>query len=149
MINNLSGHELMKTDSISTSTKKGKHITSHRELSILSKGALLIDNPGMREVGMSDVNEGLKNTFEIIVKLSEHCKFKNCNHIQEKDCAVLKALEKGKLDQSSYDNYQKMVKEKIHFESNLVEKRKKDKDFGKMIKNFKKHNKNEENMLNT
>jgi len=73
LLNNISGKALMKTDSISLSTKKGKHVTSHRELIVLENGGILIDNPGMREVGIADANIGLEITFDAIVKLSHNC----------------------------------------------------------------------------
>ena len=128
----------MKTNTISTSTKKGRHVTSHRELLVLENGGIIIDNPGMREVGITDSTDGLKITFETIVELSKNCKFKDCTHSTEIDCAVIAAVESGEVDKSSYENYLKMEREKEHFESTVAEKRKKDKDFGKMIKNYKK-----------
>ncbi|MCK5088234.1 MAG: ribosome small subunit-dependent GTPase A [Melioribacteraceae bacterium] len=141
LLNNLSGKQLMKTNSISTSTNKGRHVTSHRELLVLENGGILIDNPGMREVGIADSTDGLEITFEAIIELSKDCKFKNCTHTTEVDCAVLKAIESGEIDKSSYENYLKMEREKEHFDSTVAEKRKKDKDFGKMVKNYKKDKK--------
>ena len=141
LINNISGKSLMKTDLISQSTNKGKHITSHRELIILENGGILIDNPGMREIGIADASPGLEITFETIVALSQKCKFKDCTHIHEHGCAIREALETGDLDNASYNNYLRMEREKSHFDSTIVEKRKKDKDFGKMIKNYKKDRK--------
>ena len=141
LLNNVSGTVVMKTDSISTSTKKGRHITSHRELIIHENGGILIDNPGMREVGIADTTSGLETTFNTIVNLSQNCKFKDCTHIHENGCAILDAVEKGEIDKDSYQNYLKMEREKFHFESTVTEKRKKDKEFGKMIKNYKKDKK--------
>ncbi|TXF75212.1 ribosome small subunit-dependent GTPase A [Chryseobacterium sp.] len=141
LLNNLSGKILMRTDAISLSTNKGKHVTSHRELIMLENGGILIDNPGMREVGIADTTSGLETTFEMIVRLSANCRFKDCTHTNEKGCTVLEAIEKGEIDKASYNNYLKMVAEKTHFESTIEEKRKKDKDFGKMVKNYKKGNK--------
>lgn len=140
LMNNLSGKEVMKTNSISSSTNKGRHVTSHRELLVLENGGIIIDNPGMREVGIADSKEGLEITFNAITELSKGCKFKDCTHTTEVGCAVLKAVESGKLDKSSYENYLRMEREKEHFESTVAEKRQRDKDFGKMMKNFKKSN---------
>ena len=137
LINNLVGKELMTTGGISDSIDRGKHITTHREL-IVTENGILIDNPGMREVGIADSTGGLEKTFETIVELSKHCKFKDCTHTTEIDCAVLEAVSRGEIDTDAYENYLKMEKEKEHFESTVAEKRKKDKDFGKMIKHFKK-----------
>lgn len=138
LLNNLSGRTIMKTDAISQSTCKGVHVTSHRELIVLENGGILVDNPGMREVGIVDTANGLEKTFDIIFNLSQNCKFKDCTHTNEKGCSVLEAVEKGQIDKGSYENYMKMEKEKIHFESSVFEKRKKDKDFGKTLKNYKK-----------
>ena len=138
LTNNLSDKAVMRTDTISPSTNKGKHVTSHRELIILESGGILVDNPGMREVGIADSEEGLDKTFNDIVNLSQNCKFKDCTHTKETGCSVLKAIETGELDNAAYQNYLKMEKEKAHFESTLEEKRKKDKEFGKMLKNYHK-----------
>lgn len=138
LFNNLSGKALMKTDIISKSNNKGRHITSHRELVLLENGSILIDNPGMREVGIADESNGLEITFDKIIELSEYCKFKDCTHTSEIECAVLKALENGEIDKAFYDNYLKMEKEKAYFESTAEERRKKEKDFGKVLKNYKK-----------
>jgi len=137
LLNNLSGKQLMKTNTISTSTNKGRHVTTHRELIVLENGGIIIDNPGIREVGITDSVGGLEKTFEEIVELSKNCKFKDCTHTIEMDCAVLSAVESGKVDKLFYENYLKMKREKEHFESTVAEKRKKDKNFGKMVKQFK------------
>ena len=81
LINNLSETELMKTSSISLSTSKGRHTTSHRELFLMENGAILIDTPGMREIG---ITENIEETFDEIIELSQDCKFKNCTHIHGK-----------------------------------------------------------------
>lgn len=113
-------------------------IATNRELIVLESGGILIDNPGMREVGIADTADGLETTFNKIVSLSRNCKFKDCTHTNEIGCSVLEALEKGTMDKSSYDNYLKMEKEKAYFQSTVEEKRKKDKEFGKIMKNYKK-----------
>jgi len=139
LVNNLSGRSLMRTDTISESTNKGRHVTSHRELIVLENGGILIDNPGMREVGITDTSIGLETTFDEIVRLSHKCKFKDCTHTNEIGCAVLEAVKKGEIEESSYENYLRLEREKAHFESTVAERRKKDKDFGKMMKNYKKY----------
>lgn len=138
LLNNLSGKSVMRTDNISQSTNKGRHVTSHRELIILENGGILVDNPGMREVGIVDSTSGLETTFDLIIRYSQNCKFKDCTHTNEKGCSVIEAVEKGEIDEASYENFIKMEKEKAHFDLSVVERRKKDKNFGKMIKNFKK-----------
>jgi ribosome biogenesis GTPase len=138
LLNNLSRRAIMKTDAISESNNKGRHVTSHRELIVLEDGGILIDNPGMREVGIADTASGLEITFDKIISLAKNCKFKDCTHTSETGCAVLDAVEKGEMDSSSYENYLKMQREKAYFESTLAERRRQDKQFGKIMKNFKK-----------
>ncbi|MBN2635557.1 MAG: ribosome small subunit-dependent GTPase A [Prolixibacteraceae bacterium] len=136
LINNLSGKNIMDTGSISESTQKGKHVTSHREITIINNGGILIDNPGMREVGITDSAEGIEATFEQIISLSKNCKYKDCKHINESGCAVLEAIGSGLIDNNVYQNYLKIEKEKQHFESSALEKKKKEKQFGKIVKDY-------------
>jgi len=138
LLNNLSGKAIMKTDEISQSANRGKHITSHRELVVLENGGILVDNPGMREVGIADTEAGLETTFDKVIRLARKCKFQDCTHTTEIGCAVLEAVEKGDLDRSSYENYLRLEREKAHFDSTVSERRKKDKEFGKMVKKIKK-----------
>ncbi len=138
LLNNLAGRDLMRTESISQTINRGKHVTSHRQLIILDNGGILIDNPGMREVGIADATGGLEATFERIVALAQNCRFSNCTHISEKGCSVLEAVEQEEIDKSSYENFLKMEREKAYYEETLAERRKKEKDFGKFVKNYKK-----------
>lgn len=138
LINNLYGNQKMQTETISESSKRGKHKTTHRELIILESGGILIDNPGMREVGLADINDGLETTFKNIHEISENCKFRDCSHTHEIGCAVIEAVNNGEIDKNSYGNYLKMLKEKEYFESTLIERRKKERDFSKILKNYKK-----------
>jgi ribosome biogenesis GTPase len=136
LLNNLSGRSIMKTGTISESTSKGRHITSHRELIILENGGILIDNPGMREVGIVDTANGLETTFDIVFILAQNCKFKDCTHTNETGCSVIESVEKGELDKSVFENYKKMQREKIYFETSVIEKKKKEKIFGKIVKDY-------------
>lgn len=137
LLNHLSGKKQMETGVISDSVNKGKHTTSHRELVVLDNGSMLIDNPGMREVGIADTSDGLEMTFEDITQLALECRFKDCTHLNELGCAVLAAVDSGELDKSVFNNYHKMLREKMHFESSVEEKRKKDKSFGRLMKEVK------------
>ena len=138
LLNNIAGKSVMKTDSISENTNRGKHVTSHRELFVLENGGIMIDNPGMREVGIADADSGIDTTFETILKLSQNCRYVDCSHIHERGCAIIEAVNNEELDKASYENYLKLEREKSHFESTVAERRKKDKDFGKMVKEHKK-----------
>ena len=141
LINRLAGRDLMATGTISSSTGKGRHVTSRREMVVLQHGGILIDNPGMREVGLADTSGGLELTFDRIMELSRGCRYSDCSHMHEDGCAVMEAVENGELERAAYENYLKMVREKTHFQSTLAEKRKRDKAFGKMVKAYKKSRK--------
>ena len=136
LLNNLTGRAIMKTDSISQSTNKGRHITSHREMVILENGGILIDNPGMREVGIADSSGGFETTFDSILIFAGNCRYKDCTHTVEAGCSVMEAVERGEIDKNSYENFLKMGREKIHFETTVAEKRKREKIFGKILKNY-------------
>ena len=141
LINGLIGEEKMSTSAISTAVNKGKHTTTHRELIVLEQGGILIDNPGMREIGLTDKTEGLTLTFESILDYATDCKYKDCSHMHEDGCAVREAVANGNIHQAAYDNFIKMERERAHFESDALERRKKDRDFGKMVKNVKNYKK--------
>lgn len=134
LINSFSGHDIMQTGEISQHIDRGKHVTTHRELILLDTGGILIDNPGMREVGIADSSAGLEATFEQIYKLAAQCKFNDCTHVNEKGCAIVEALDNGQLNEQAYENYIKLEKEQAHYSLTVHEKRKKDKRFGKMVK---------------
>lgn len=138
LINNLLKKNILKTGHISESTNRGRHITEHRELLILENGGIIIDTPGMRELGMTDDAEGIRTTFREITDISRNCRFPDCKHINETGCAVIEALNNGIIESDSYENYMKIMKEQERFQSTVAEKRKKDKVFGKMIKNYHK-----------
>ena len=108
---------------------------------MLPKGGILIDNPGMREVGIADGASGIEITFDEITELAELCKFRDCTHINEQGCGILAALEVEEIDQGAYDNYQKMQREQAHFDRTVADKRRREKSFGKMVKDMKKSKK--------
>jgi ribosome biogenesis GTPase / thiamine phosphate phosphatase len=137
LINKLLGQELLKTEEISAQTKKGKHATTHRELYELKSGAMVIDNPGMREVGLADVDVGVKSVFAEIELLSKACKYANCTHQHEPGCAVLAAVKTGELSESKYENYLKLKTESEHYNMTNLEKRNKDRRSGQMVKSYK------------
>jgi len=134
LLNSILGSGQFKTQSVSKKQSKGRHTTTSRELIQLENGAMLIDTPGIRELGNISVDTGIDETFSEISELSQKCKFGNCSHTNEKGCAILAAIEKGELSERRYKNYMKMKKESAFNELTYSEKRKKDKDFGKLIK---------------
>jgi len=104
----------------------------------LENGAVVVDNPGMREVGMADTGLGIDSLFEEISILAKKCKYVDCTHIHEPGCQVLSSLESGKLDKGKYYNYINLKSEVDHYEMDELEKREKDRNFGKFIKKAKK-----------
>jgi ribosome biogenesis GTPase / thiamine phosphate phosphatase len=143
LINNLIGESIYKTKTVSKKESKGRHATTHRQLIKLDFGAMVVDTPGMRELGNFSVDTGLDETFFEIITLSEKCHFNDCTHVEEKGCAVLDAVEKGQLSADRYQNYIKMTKESTYNEMSYLEKRKKDKQFGKLCKTVMKHKKSQ------
>jgi len=137
LINRLLGREAFETRAVS-GTGEGTHTTSRRQLAILSQGAMFIDTPGMREVGIVGAAEGVDTNFEDFVSLAAKCRFADCSHEHEPGCAVKAAVEKGELDRDRYANYLKLKKESEHYEMSYLERRKKDKAFGRFIKSAKK-----------
>src|SRR3989339_981218 len=138
LINKLLGENIIKTENISISTGKGKHTTTSREMYFLENGAIVVDNPGMREVGMTDTGLGIDNLFDEIMILAKNCKYVDCIHIHEPGCKVLSAVKSGELDKDKYLNYVSLKREVEHYEMTKLEKREKDKQFGKFVKNAKK-----------
>jgi len=134
LLNNILGDALFETKSVSKKDNKGRHTTTSRELIQLECGAMLIDTPGMRELGNMSVDGGIDETFSEIVELSKSCKFSNCMHIKEKGCAILSAINNGNLTDKRYKNYMKMKNESVFNEMSYYEKKQKDKSFGKLIK---------------
>ncbi len=121
---------------------KGRHATTQRQLIKLKNGAMVIDTPGMRELGNFSVDAGIDETFDEILELTEQCQFNDCTHSVEKGCAVLSAIESGRLSEKRYQNYMKMNKESVFNEMSYHQKRHKDKQFGKMCRTIMKHKKN-------
>jgi ribosome biogenesis GTPase len=143
LINRLMGREAFETRAVS-STGQGAHTTSRRQLIVLSQGAMLIDTPGMRELGIAGAGDGVDMGFEDVVALSAKCRYANCSHEHEPGCAVRAAVENGELPEDRYANYIKLKKESEYCEMSYLDKRKKDKAFGRFIKSAKKHRKGEQ-----
>jgi len=137
LINKLFGENIIKTENISISTGKGKHTTTSREMYFLENGAIVVDNPGMREVGMADASTGVDSLFDEITTLAKKCKYVDCTHTNEPGCEVLSALKAGKIDEDKYLNYINLKKESEYYEMTETEKRGKDRQFGKFIKKAK------------
>ena len=138
LLNKLIGEKLFEVNEVREKDSKGRHTTSRRQLICLESGSIFIDTPGMRELGNFAVPTGLEETFDEIAYYSSQCRFKDCTHTHEAGCAVIDAVEKGIIDDDRYNNFLKIQKETGHYEMSYFEKRRKDKAFGKMMKNYKK-----------
>ena len=137
LINRLIGRETFHTRAVS-GTGEGTHTTSRRQLIVLSQGAMLIDTPGMRELGIVGAGDGVNRGFEEFVVLSGNCRYPNCSHEHEPGCAIRAAVENGELSEDRYSSYIKLKKESEYYEMSYLDKRKKDKAFGRFIKSAKK-----------
>ena len=133
LINRLVGSDELETKPVSDSGE-GRHTTTRRHLMMLEQGAMLIDMPGMRELGVLDVEKGLDEGFSDVVALSEQCRFSDCSHNNEPGCAILAAIENGELDQEHYQSYLKLKQESEFNEMSYSDKRKKDKAFGQLVR---------------
>jgi ribosome biogenesis GTPase len=137
LINHLIGRALLNTKAVS-GTGEGRHTTVRRELILLEGGALVIDNPGMREFGILGAEGGISGSYSDIISLASSCRYRNCTHMREPGCAVLEAVKSGETSQDHYENYRKLKEESEFYQMSYVEKRRKDRDFGKFIKSAKK-----------
>jgi ribosome biogenesis GTPase / thiamine phosphate phosphatase len=99
---------------------------------------MLIDTPGMRELSIIGAGDGIHTGFEEFVALSSQCRYANCSHERESGCAVRAAVERSELSEDRYSNYIKLKKESEFHEMSYLDKRKKDKAFGKFIRTVKK-----------
>ena len=110
LVNVLAGEQLFATQE-TRNDDRGRHTTSHRELVLLPDGGLILDTPGMRELGLWDAATGLAGTFEDIEQLELQCRFSNCAHESEPGCAIRAALADGSLDATRYDSYVRLERE--------------------------------------
>jgi ribosome biogenesis GTPase len=137
LINRLMGRDALDTKAVS-GTGEGVHTTSRRQLVVLEGGSMLIDTPGMRELGLLGAGDGLEDTFSDIHERSAGCRFADCTHTDEPGCSVLLAVENGALSEDRFRSYLKLRKESEFHDLSSVEKRKKDRSFGRFIKTAKK-----------
>lgn len=111
LINRLLGRELLRTQEVRSKDDRGRHTTTHRQLFRLPEGGLLIDNPGIREIQMWGTEDGLRSSFEDIESLAARCRFRDCSHQSEPGCAVLEAVEEGRLAPERLRNYRTLADE--------------------------------------
>jgi ribosome biogenesis GTPase len=111
IINRLLGEEKQKTGHVSSHDGRGRHITTSKNLILLPNGAIVVDTPGLRELSMLCTGEGLKNAFSDIEEYAKECKYRTCTHTNEPGCAVLAAVEEGRIEEGRIGNYRKLRKE--------------------------------------
>lgn len=105
LVNALAGEELMTVSDIREDDSRGRHTTTHRQLIMLKNGVMIIDTPGMRELGMWDADTGLTEAFSDVEQYLGHCRFADCNHRTEPGCAVKAAIESGELSLDRWNSY--------------------------------------------
>lgn len=137
LINHLLGRARLETGTVSGSGE-GRHTTVRRELLRLASGALVIDNPGMREFGIVAGEEGVAAGFTELARYAAACRYRDCRHQGEPGCAVQAAIDSGELASVYVDNYRKLKEESAFYQLSHADKRKKDRDFGRFLKDAKK-----------
>ncbi len=113
LVNAIAGKEIMQVQDIRADDCKGRHTTTHRQLIRLDSGAMIIDTPGMRELGMWDVSEGITESFQDVERFLGKCRFSDCKHETEPGCAIMAALNSGELDIARWESYQKLKVESV------------------------------------
>lgn len=116
LVNKLAEQELLRVQQIRDGDDKGRHTTTHRELITLPTGGMVIDTPGMRELGLWEGSTGIEHVFEDIAILAEACRFRDCHHQQEPGCEIQAALQDGRLSADRYASYLKLQKELAYVE---------------------------------
>ena len=111
LVNALAGRSQMATQAIREDDARGRHTTTHRELVLLPDGALILDTPGMRELGLWDAGDGMSAAFADIDALAAQCRFHDCGHGGEPGCAIAAALADGALDAARWRAYNKLQRE--------------------------------------
>lgn len=138
LLNALLHKNVLKVNEIRDKDGRGRHTTVRRQLICLDSGSIFIDTPGMRELGNFEISNGLDQTFNEFLTYAQKCRFRDCRHTHEEGCAILQAVKNGEIEEDRYRNYLKLKKEADFNEMSYLERRKKDKSFGKMKKNYKK-----------
>ncbi|SDD52482.1 ribosome biogenesis GTPase [Dyadobacter soli] len=142
LVNALLGYRFQDEGAVSSFNNKGKHTTVSRNLVTLPSGAMLIDSPGMREFGVTleADNQGL-NYHPLLAALSAECRFHDCTHRHEPGCAVVAAVREGELPREVYESYLKISREQAHYQTDSVERKRAERQFGKMAKQVVQHRK--------
>lgn len=135
LINTLAGKEVMATSEIRESDDRGRHTTTHRQIIRLDNGAMIIDTPGMRQLGLWSTGEGMDSSFEDILSLAKQCRFSDCRHESEPGCAVRTAIEAGTLDAGRMVSFKKLEREARHSAAKEAHRQRKTNAYKNMCKN--------------
>jgi ribosome biogenesis GTPase / thiamine phosphate phosphatase len=117
IINALMGSTAMRVKAVRRSDDRGRHTTTSRQMIVLPNGGIVVDTPGMRELGLWDSDAGLAQAFDDLESLAERCRFRDCRHQSEPGCVVIAAVEEGKFERGRYENYLKLQAELKFIES--------------------------------
>lgn len=134
LVNALAGEEIMEVSAIREDDSKGRHTTTHRQLIRLKNGVMIIDTPGMRELGMWEIGDGLGSAFADVECYLGRCRFSDCTHQSEPGCAIRAAIESGELDVSRWDSYRKLQEEAVDRDEMMRRKREWSKGVAKFTK---------------
>ncbi|MGE0625519.1 MAG: ribosome small subunit-dependent GTPase A [Pseudomonadales bacterium] len=134
LINSLAGRDIQATGGIREDDAKGRHTTTHRSLHLLPGGGLLLDSPGMRELGITDADVGLSSAFADVESLAALCRFNDCGHESEPGCAVRAAILAGELDERRLQSYRKLRREELYNTETVAERHARVRQFSKMVK---------------
>ncbi|GGA71072.1 putative ribosome biogenesis GTPase RsgA 2 [Neiella marina] len=134
LANTLMGQSAQLTGAIRQDDSKGRHTTTARTMHLLPSGAVLVDTPGMRELQLTDCEQGVMQAFADVDALAQQCRFSDCRHNGEPGCAIQQAIDSGALEQRRFDNFIKLLTEQARNSATLAQLRAKDKAFGKMVK---------------
>ena len=136
LINTLAGDTGQKTAAIRSDDSKGRHTTTARSMHFIANGAVLIDTPGMRELQLTQSDDGIRRAFADIEELAAQCRFKDCQHLAEPGCAVQQAIALAEFDPRRLTNYHKLNAEQTRNAASLYEKRERERQFSKMVKSI-------------
>jgi ribosome biogenesis GTPase len=135
LVNSLAGDTHAATQGIREDDAKGRHTTTGRALHRLPAGGWLVDTPGMRELQLTDVKQGIADVFADVVALAAACRFSDCLHESEPGCAIQAAVTSGELEPARVRRWQKLLAEEAYNTETLAERRARGKAFGKMARN--------------
>jgi ribosome biogenesis GTPase / thiamine phosphate phosphatase len=141
LLNVLMNSDIQATSEISDFNNRGRHTTTARELFRLPNGSLLIDTPGMREFGVTNEDGSEDDLFPVIEEFAQECRYADCTHTVEEGCRVLSALTTGELNPMLYESYSKLLREQKRFGIRAEDKKRMNRQFGKMVKEAKDYRK--------